>query len=92
MAIVISNKMVSIFNLKELDMSICNLNRNYMDKSTNFEETIVVYDFSNLNLQENSKGNCFGCDSCNCVCDCDCDNDSDNDDSHYGSTDCDSDW
>lgn len=80
MAIVISNKMVSIFNLKELDMSICNLNRNYMDKSTNFEETIVVYDFSILNLQENSKGNCFGCDSCDGSCDhsdsCDCDCDS----------------
>lgn len=25
---------------------------------------IVVYDFSNLNDQENSTDNCFGCDSC----------------------------
>lgn len=41
---------------------------------------IVVYDFTNLNLQENSRGNCFGCDSCDSSCDqsdnCDCDCDS----------------
>lgn len=24
---------------------------------------MLVFDFSNLNLQENSTGNCFGCDS-----------------------------
>lgn len=56
-----------------------------MDISTNFEETIVVYDFSNLKLQENSKGNCFGCDSCDCNCDCDS-NDCD------CNSFCDSDW
>lgn len=35
---------------------------------------ITTYDFSNLNLQENSVSNCFHCD-CNCDCDsddCDC--------------------
>ena len=32
---------------------------------------MIVYDFSNLNLQENSTDNCFGCDSCNCDCVCD---------------------
>lgn len=42
---------------------------------------MLVFDFSSINLQENSKGNCFGCDSCNC----DCDNDNDCDS-------CDSDW
>lgn len=43
-------------------------------------EKMQVFDFSNLSLQENSKGNCFGCDSCDCdscnqsdSCDCDCD-------------------
>ena len=30
---------------------------------------IVTYDFSNVNLQENSKNNCFGCDSCDRDCD-----------------------
>lgn len=25
---------------------------------------LVIFDFSNINLQENSRGNCFGCDSC----------------------------
>lgn len=48
-------------------------------KDCNFNE-MMVFDFSNLNLQENSKGNCFGCDSCDCNCDscdsCDCDCDS----------------
>lgn len=43
-------------------------------------ERIVIYDFSNLNIQENSRGNCFGCDSCDDSCDhsdsCDCDCDS----------------
>ena len=37
-------------------------------------DRIVVYDFSNLNLEETSKGNCFGCDVCDCDCNCDCDN------------------
>lgn len=39
-------------------------------------ENLVVYDFSNLNLEENSFANCYGtcndysCDtSCDCVCD-----------------------
>ncbi len=39
-------------------------------------EKMQVYDFSNLNLEENSAGNCYGtcndssCDtSCDCVCD-----------------------
>lgn len=33
-----------------------------MDKIKEFPE-LVVYDFSDLNLQESSMGNCFGCDS-----------------------------
>ena len=58
---------------------------------------IITYDFSNLNLQENSVNNCFGCDSCNCdcncdscdTCDCNCDCDSgDCDSNNY----CDNDW
>ena len=50
---------------------------------TNPEE-MVAYDFSSLDLQENSKGNCFDgpapcdesiCDErCDCDCDCNCDN------------------
>ena len=48
-----------------------------MNNSSDFEKLFVVYDFSNLNLQENSKGNCFGCDSCNC---------------DSSGSDCDSDW
>ncbi len=36
-----------------------------------FEE-MQVYDFSNLNLQEESNDNCFSCDSCDSS-DCDCD-------------------
>lgn len=43
-------------------------------------DKFVVFDFSNLSLQENSKDNCFGCDSCDSSCDssdsCDCDCDS----------------
>lgn len=49
-----------------------------MSVKVDFKE-IVAYDFSNLNLQENSISNCFGCDSCDCNCDCDagdCDCDS----------------
>ncbi len=49
-----------------------------MNKKANFKE-MVVFDFSNLKHQENSRGNCFGCD-CNCdggTCDCNCDCDSD---------------
>ena len=46
---------------------------------------MLVFDFSNLYLQENSKGNCFGCDSCNC----DCDNSYNEQD---GCDSCDSDW
>ena len=34
----------------------------YMDKIKELPE-LVVYDFSDLNLQESSMGNCFGCDS-----------------------------
>ena len=43
---------------------------------------MLVYDFSNLNLQEGSKENCFcdscdnECDSCDTSCDCDCDSES----------------
>lgn len=38
-----------------------------MNGSFNLEDReIVVYDFSSLDLQENSVDNCFGCDSCNC--------------------------
>ena len=43
-----------------------------MTTNSNFEEGFVVYDFSNLDCQENGKNNCF-CDSCNCDCNCDCD-------------------
>lgn len=28
-------------------------------------EKMVIYDFSNLNYQENGKDNCFNCDNCN---------------------------
>lgn len=34
----------------------------YMDNKKELLE-LVVFDFSNLDLQENSTGNCFGCDS-----------------------------
>lgn len=50
-----------------------------MNNTTDFEKTFVVYDFSSLNLQENSRGNCFGGCDCNCdggTCDCNCDCDS----------------
>lgn len=47
-----------------------------MNAKMNLED-LVIYDFSNLNYQENSTGNCFGCDSCDSSCDqsdsCDCD-------------------
>ena len=48
-----------------------------MNKKTEKQE-MVAYDFSNLDLQENSKGNCFGscdvdCDGGTCDCNCDCD-------------------
>lgn len=50
-----------------------------MNTILNLEES-VVYDFSDLNYQESSTGNCFGCDSCDSgdcdscdSCDCDCD-------------------
>ena len=50
-----------------------------MNAKINLED-LVIYDFSNLNFQENSTGNCFGCDSCDNSCDhsdsCDCDCDS----------------
>lgn len=42
-----------------------------MSTKVDFKE-IVGYDFSNLNLQENSTSNCFGCDSCDSRFDCDC--------------------
>lgn len=48
-------------------------------------ETIVVYDFCNLNFQGNSTDNCFGCDTCDCNCDC---NSNDCDCNDY----CDNDW
>ena len=43
-----------------------------MNMKTNPEE-MVAFDFSNLDMQENTKGNCFAteCDT-PCVCDCDC--------------------
>ena len=37
----------------------------------------ITYDFSDINLSENSLNNCFGCDSCDhdsLTCDCDSDN------------------
>ena len=43
-----------------------------MKNDINYFEDIVVYDFSNLDCQDNGKNNCF-CDSCNCDCNCDCD-------------------
>lgn len=53
-------------------------------KETDFNN-MLVFDFSNFFLQESSKENCFGCDSCNC----DCDNSfSESDDCDS----CDSDW
>lgn len=46
-----------------------------MNKKTKPQE-MVAYDFSNLDLQENSKGNCFAnpCEAPD-PCDCDCDGD-----------------
>lgn len=47
-------------------------------KTTTELKEIVIYDFSNLNLQGSSTDNCYGCD-CNCdggTCDCNCDCDS----------------
>lgn len=45
--------------------------------SYNFLE-MQVFDFSDLNLQANNRGNCFSCDTC------DCDNHDDgNEDSRY---------
>ena len=47
-----------------------------MNKKTKPQE-MIAYNFSNLDVQENSKGNCYGtCDSCDentggCNCDCD---------------------
>lgn len=47
-----------------------------MNRESNLEE-IVVYDFSNLDLQENSANNCFGflddddCDNCDMCDSCD---------------------
>lgn len=53
-----------------------------MKKKTKLQK-MVTYDFSNLDLQESSKGNCFDgpapCDAsicdekCDCDCDCNCD-------------------
>ena len=37
------------------------------------QKKMVAYDFSNLDVQENSKGNCFATCEDTCVCDCDCD-------------------
>lgn len=46
-----------------------------MNKKTKPQE-MVAYDFCNLDLQENSKGNCFAspCEAPD-PCDCDCDGD-----------------
>ena len=41
-----------------------------MNKNLNLSEK-VVYDFSNLDLQENSKGNCYECDRETGGCDMD---------------------
>ena len=54
-----------------------------MEKEFDYK-ALVIYDFSSLNLQEISSGNCFSCDSCDCNCDCDsgdcdCNNYCDND-------------
>ena len=38
-----------------------------MNKKTKPQE-MVAYDFSNPDLQQNSKDNCYGCDNCN-TCD-----------------------
>lgn len=43
-----------------------------MSKRIKLEE-LVAYDFSNLDTQENSEGNCFQSCEDSCVCDCDCD-------------------
>lgn len=57
----------------------------------NFER-IVVYDFSNLSLQENSQANCYGCDNCN-TCDHNPDGSGCNDCNNCDTCDnCDSDW
>lgn len=45
-----------------------------MNKKTKPQE-MVAYDFCSLDLQENSKGNCFATCEDTCVCDCDCDGD-----------------
>lgn len=45
-------------------------NSNEMTIIPNLDE-IVVFDYSNLNYQENSINNCYGCDNCN-TCDHDC--------------------
>ena len=34
-------------------------------------EKIIMYDFSNVSLHENSTNNCFGCDSCDMCDSCD---------------------
>ncbi len=55
-------------------------------------EEIVVYDFSNLNYQENSITNCYGCDNCN-TCDHNPDGSGCNDCNNCDTCDnCDSDW
>ena len=41
-----------------------------MKKKTKPQE-MVAYDFSNLDVQENSKGNCYGCDAVTGGCDMD---------------------
>lgn len=48
-----------------------------MNKKTKPQE-MVAYNFSNIDLQENSKGNCYNgcdvdCDGGTCDCNCDCD-------------------
>ncbi len=48
-------------------------------------DEFITFDFSNLNLQECSTNNCFGCDLCDCNCDCDA---GDCDCNNY----CDNDW
>jgi len=55
---------------------------------TSFEE-MQVYDFSNLNLQQEGNDNCFTCEAEPCVCDCDCDGGCDYCDSDGACDECD---
>lgn len=62
-----------------------------MNKKTEKQE-MVAYDFSNLDLQETGKGNCYGCDNCN-TCDHNPDGSGCNDCNNCDTCDnCDSGW